>query len=55
MVAVLIIDGILAIIAGIVASNKNRSAVGWFFLTILLPLLLFVLLALKPLPAKPEK
>jgi len=48
--AVFVIWIVAGIVAGIIASNKNRSAVGWFFLTILLtPLCVFIVMALKPL------
>jgi len=45
-IGIVVIYGAIAIVAGIIAGNKNRSKVGWFFLTLLLPLLVFVILAL---------
>jgi hypothetical protein len=48
----LVIWIVLAIIGAIVASNKGRSGVGWFFLCLLLtPLTILVLLALPTLKA----
>jgi len=41
---------VLAIVGAIVANNKGRSGVGWFFLCLLLtPLVILVLLALPTL------
>jgi uncharacterized protein (DUF58 family) len=53
---VLTIWVVVAIVAAIVASNKGRSGVGWFFLCILLtPLAILVLLALPRLsPPAPQ-
>jgi hypothetical protein len=49
-VEVLVIWIIVAIVGAIVAGNKGRSAVGWFFLCLLLtPLAILVLLALPTL------
>jgi hypothetical protein len=49
---------ILAIVGAIVANNKGRSGVGWFFLCLLLtPVVILVLLALptlKPTGARPQ-
>jgi hypothetical protein len=54
----LIVWGIFAIVAGVIASNKNRSVIGWVALSLLLtPLTILILLALprityeRPTPA----
>ena len=53
MIVMLTVWIVLAIVAGIVASNKNRSVAGWVLLSLLVaPLTLLILLALKPLPAE---
>ncbi len=43
---------IAAICGGILASNKNRSVVGWVLLCLLLPICIVILLCLSPLPAR---
>jgi hypothetical protein len=46
---------IAAIAAGIIASNKNRSAVGWAIATFLLsPLLIIIILVLSKKEGSPE-
>lgn len=51
MLVVLIIWVIAAILAVVIAGNKNRSAIGWFLAAVFLtPLSVLVLLALEPLP-----
>ena len=48
----IVVWAILAIVAGVIASNKNRSVVGWVLLSAFLtPLTMLVLIALKPIPA----
>ena len=37
---------VIAVVGAIVASNKNRSALGWFFLCLLLPFLVLIILVL---------
>jgi uncharacterized membrane protein len=39
---------VLIVVAGIVASNKGRSVLGWCVLVALIPAALAVLLALRP-------
>lgn len=54
MFIVLLIWVIAAIAAGVVASNKNRSAAGWVIASLLFsPLLLIIILVLAPLPPAP--
>jgi Kef-type K+ transport system membrane component KefB len=47
---------VLAIVVAIIASNKGRSGVGWFFLCLVLtPLMILVLLALQTRkPSQPQ-
>ena len=48
----LVIWTVVAIVGAIVANNKRRSGVGWFFLCLILtPLAILVLLALPTLKA----
>ncbi len=56
MAAVLVIYVVVAIVAAIVAGNKGRSGVGWFFLCLVAtPLAILVLLALPSLkPSEPQ-
>lgn len=49
---ILAIVVILAIVAGIIAKNRNRSVAGWIIGTLLFTPLILVLLALKPLPLR---
>jgi hypothetical protein len=37
---------VIAVVGAIVASNRGRSGVGWFFLCLVLPVMILVLLAL---------
>jgi len=41
---------VIAICAAVVAGNKNRSAGGWFFITLLIPIAILILLCLNKLP-----
>jgi len=57
---VLVIWVVLAVIAGVVASGKGRSGVGWFLFAIVLsPLIGLLVVALlpskKPMPAAPPR
>ncbi len=49
---ILAIIVILAIVAGILAKNKNRSVAGWVIGTLLLTPVILILLALRALPPK---
>lgn len=40
---------VIAVCASIIASNKKRSGVGWFFLTLLFPIAILILVCLQPL------
>lgn len=44
----LLIPIVAAIIGGILASNKNRSVVGWTILCLLFPICILILLVLRP-------
>jgi hypothetical protein len=50
---------VVAVVAAIVADNKGRSGVGWFFACLLLPFVILILLALPtieaPQPSDPIK
>lgn len=52
-IGIVIVVMILAIVAGIMAKNKNRSVAGWVIGTLLLTPVILILIALKPLP--PER
>ena len=45
----IVIPIVLAICAAILATNKNRSALGWFFLTLLICPVILILLCLSKL------
>ena len=41
---------VIAVLTGIYAANRGRSRVGWFFLSLFIPLLAFIILALAGSP-----
>jgi hypothetical protein len=44
-----------ALVIAIIAKNKNRSPVGWFFIgAVISPLLAFILLMVLPQPTRPD-
>ena len=49
-----VIFAVVAICAAVIANNKNRSAVGWFLLTLLIPITILILLCLNKLPPEPS-
>jgi hypothetical protein len=51
----LILWGFFAIIAGVIAANKNRSAVGWFCLGLLFRPFAWAVALLPVLPANAEE
>jgi len=36
--------------AGVIASNKNRSAIGWCLITVFFPIAILILLCLQQVP-----
>jgi Na+/melibiose symporter-like transporter len=55
MEVVLTIMVVAGIAGAIVASNKRRSAFGWFLLCFLIPLCLIIILVLQPLKEESPK
>jgi len=52
MITILLIWLVIAIVGGIIASNKGRSAFGWFVLCLILPILIIIILVLPSLKAQ---
>ena len=42
---------VIAILTGIYASHRGRSGIGWFFLSLFIPLLAFIIVALAGPPS----
>jgi hypothetical protein len=49
VVAWIVIAIVIAIVGAIIADNKGYSSAGWFFVCLLLPVAILILLALPPL------
>jgi hypothetical protein len=42
----------IAVLTGIYASNRGRSGIGWFFISLFIPILAFIIVALAGPPSR---